>query len=133
MRHHGMAIGEISRRTGCNIQTIRYYEQIGLMPSPERRGRFRRYGTEDVRRLVFVRRARELGFALDEVRALLKLSETNDARACGEVREIGAAHLADIRKRIADLRGMERVLGSTIHQCDAGQQPSCPLIDALSR
>jgi len=108
-----MAIGEISRRTGCNIQTIRYYEQIGLMPSPERRGRFRRYGTEDVRRLVFVRRARELGFALDEVRALLKLSETNDTRACGEVREIGAAHLADIRKRIADLRGMERVLGST--------------------
>ena len=133
MRHHGMAIGEISRRTSCNIQTIRYYEQIGLMPSPERRGRFRRYGTGDVRRLVFVRRARGLGFALDEVRALLKLSETNDARACGEVREISAAHLEDIRRRIADLRGMARVLSSTIHQCAAGQQPSCPLIDALSR
>jgi len=128
-----IAIGEVSRRTGCNIETIRYYERIGLLPAPDRQGRFRRYGTADVRRLTFVRRARELGFTLDEVRALLMLSATDDQTACTEVRDISAAHLADVRARIADLRAMERVLTSAIRQCDEGKQPGCPLIDALSR
>jgi MerR family mercuric resistance operon transcriptional regulator len=114
-------------------ETIRYYERIGLLPSPDRRGRYRRYGPHDVKRLMFVRRARELGFTLEEVRALLNLSETDGTSTCNEVREISAAHLADVRRRIADLRAMERVLGSAIHQCDAGQQPGCPLIEALSR
>jgi MerR family transcriptional regulator, mercuric resistance operon regulatory protein len=85
------------------------------------------------KRLVFVRRARELGFTLSEVRALLQLSETDGMSACTEVREISAAHLADVRRRIADLRAMERVLSSAIRQCDAGQLPGCPLIEALSR
>jgi MerR family transcriptional regulator, mercuric resistance operon regulatory protein len=133
MKQGGVPIGDVSRRTGCSIETIRYYERIGLLPSPDRHGRYRRYGPSDVKRLVFVRRARELGFTLDEVRALLKLSETDGTSACNEVRKISAAHLADVRKRIADLRAMDRVLSSAIHQCDAGQQPGCPLIDALSR
>jgi MerR family mercuric resistance operon transcriptional regulator len=128
-----IAIGDLSQRTGCNIETIRYYERIGLLPPPDRNGRYRRYGTRDVKRLVFVRRARELGFTLDEVRALMELSGTDGTSACNEVREISAAHLADVRKRIADLRAMERVLSGAIRQCDAGQQPGCPLIDALSR
>src|SRR3546814_6810124 len=67
-------IGELSRRTGCNIETIRYYERVGLLPIPQRRGRYRSYAREDVARLGFVRRARELGFTLEEVRALLGLA-----------------------------------------------------------
>jgi MerR family transcriptional regulator, mercuric resistance operon regulatory protein len=132
MRHSGIAIGEMSRRTACNIETIRYYERIGLLPSPDRQGRYRRYDDEDVRRLTFVRRARELGFTLEEVRALLALSAT-DGGTCAEVRAISVTHLADVRARIADLRAMERVLASAIRQCDAGERPGCPLIEALSR
>jgi len=74
MKNGGIAIGELSRRTNCNIETVRYYERIGLLPTPARRGRYRLYGGEDVGRLAFVRRSRELGFTLDEVRALLGLA-----------------------------------------------------------
>ena len=133
MAQHGLPIGELSRRTGCNVETIRYYERIGLLPPPARNGRYRSFSAGDMARLVFVRRARELGFTLDEVGALLKLSAIDGGSACGEVREISAAHLADVRARIADLRAMERVLAAAIRQCDAGQQPGCPLIEALSR
>lgn len=133
MAQLGLPIGELSRRTGCNIETIRYYERVGLLPPPPRDGRYRRFAAGDVARLVFVRRARVLGFTLDEVRALLKLSAADNESACAEVREISIAHLVDVRARIADLRAMERVLAATICQCDTGRQPGCPLIDALSR
>jgi MerR family transcriptional regulator, mercuric resistance operon regulatory protein len=133
MRQDGIPIGELSRRTGCNIETIRYYERIGVLPPPRRNGRYRSFDAGDVARLVFVRRARELGFTLDEVRALLKLAAAGDRGTCAEVREISVAHLSDVRARIADLRAMERVLAAAVRQCDAGQQPGCPLIDALSR
>src|SRR5258708_37497083 len=129
MSHGGIPIGELSRRTTSNIETIRYYERIGLLPPPDRRGRYRRYGAADVRRLTFVRRARELGFTLDEVRALLKLSTADGRSACPEVREISAIHLADVRARIADLRAMERVLTTAIRQCDAGKQSGWPLVE----
>ena len=133
MARLGFPIGELSRHTGCNIETIRYYERIGILPPPARNGRYRSFGTDDVARLTFVRRARELGFTLDQVGALLKLAAVDGDSACAEVREISAAHLADVRARVADLRAMERVLATAIRQCDAGQQPGCPLIDALSR
>ena len=133
MRQNGIPIQDVSWRTGCNIETLRYYERIGLLPPPDRQGRYRRHDAGDGKWVVFVRRARELGFTLDEVRALLKLSATDGQGACAEVREISIAHLADVRARIADLRAMERVLSGAIRQCDAGQQPGCPLIDALSR
>ena len=126
-------IGKLSRLTGCNIETIRYYERIGLLPHPPRSaGRYRLYETEDVRRLAFVRRARELGFTLDEVRTLLALSEDHGDSTCGEVRQLAARHLADVRVKIADLRAMERVLTEAVRRCDAGQLPGCPLIDTLS-
>jgi DNA-binding transcriptional MerR regulator len=80
-----IASGELARRTGCNIDTFRYYERIGLLPVPGRKGRFRRYGKADVQLLTFVRRARELGFTLDEVRALLRLSARN-GDTCSDVR-----------------------------------------------
>ena len=126
-----MPIGEFSRRTGCAIETIRFYEKVGVLPQARRRGRYRHYAVGDVGRLIFVRRARELGFTLDEVRALLALSALGGS-ACGEVRTLAATHLADVRARIADLRSMEGTLALAVQQCDAGEQPTCPLIDVLS-
>ena len=129
-RSMAIRIGELARRTGCNIETIRYYERIGLVPHPPRSaGRYRLYETEDVRRLVFVRRARELGFSLDEIRALLALSSDG---TCIEVRELAARHLANVRVKIADLRAMDRALTEAVRRCDGGHLPGCPLIDTLS-
>ena len=126
-----MAIGEFSRRTGCAIETIRFYEKAGILPKPLRRGGYRCYEQADVGRLVFVRRARELGFTLDEVRALLRLAGDGVA-ACSEVRELAAAHLEDVRTRIADLGAMEHVLADAVRRCDAGADAACPLIETLS-
>ena len=129
----GIQIGELSRRTGCNIVTIRYYEQIALLPVPARSaGRYRVYDTADVRRLAFIRRARELGFTLDEVRTLLSLSADDGQDTCANVREVAERHLADIRAKIADLRAMEHVLADAVRHCAAGQVPGCPIIEALS-
>ncbi len=126
-------IGDLSHRTGCNIETIRYYERISLLPRPSRSAsRYRVYGSDDVRRLTFVRRARELGFSLDGVRALLALSADSGHETCVEVRQLAAGHLVDVRAKIADLRAMERVLADAVRRCDAGEAPGCPLIDALS-
>lgn len=125
-------IGELSRRTGCNIETIRYYERIGLLPAPARSaGRYRVYQTKDVRRLAFIRRARELGFTLDAVRALLALSDDGCA-ACPEARQLAAGHLAEVRAKIAGLRAMERILADAVRRCAAGELPGYPIIDALS-
>ncbi len=131
MGNSGIAIGELSRRTSCNIETIRYYERIGLLPIPARRGSYRHYGAEDVGRLAFVRRARELGFTLDEVRALLRLAAGNGG-ACAEAREIAATHLAAVRAKLVDLRAMEQVLAGAVRRCDAGETPECPLIGVLA-
>jgi MerR family transcriptional regulator, mercuric resistance operon regulatory protein len=103
-----------------------------LLPAPPRRGRYRSYGQEDVGRLGFLRRAREPGFTLNEVRALLGLAAGGPA-SCTEARAIAAAHLQQVRARISDLRRMERVLAETVRACDAGDDVTCPLIAALSR
>jgi len=123
----------LSRRTGCNIETIRYYERISLLPAPARSaGHYRVYDTADVRRLAFIRRARELGFTLDQVRALLALSANHGQGACAEVRDLAARHLAEVRAKITDLRAMERLLADAVRRCTAGELPGCPIIDALS-
>jgi MerR family mercuric resistance operon transcriptional regulator len=127
-----IAIGELSRQTQCNIETIRYYERIGLLPRPRRKGNFRRYDDDDVSRVKFIRRARQLGFTLDEVRSLLLLSAAGGERVRAKVRSIAAAHVADIRNKIADLQGMERVLADAICECEAAKLPKCPLIEVLS-
>ena len=129
-----IAVGELSRRTGCNIETIRYYERIGLLPKPRREqgSRFRRYGRDDVAQLRFIRRARQLGFTLDEVRALLRLARGDGEHVRAEARGIAAEHVAGIRAKIADLQAMERVLIEAICECDGGQRPRCPLIEVLS-
>src|SRR6516164_8347493 len=101
-RHAEIAIGELSRQTNCNIETIRYYERIGLLPEPRRPGgRFRRYDADDIARLRFLRRARQLGFALDEVRALMQLADTDGDDVRAEARSLAAEHVAEIRAKIA--------------------------------
>jgi len=126
-----LAIGTLSKRTGCNIETIRYYERVGLLPAPARSsGGYRLYGTEHLKRLAFVRRARALGFSIDEVRTLLRLADERK-RPCAEVRVVAETHLKDVHAKIADLRRMERVLKTTVAQCAVGRSADCPLIEAL--
>ena len=127
-----MPIGELSRRSGGNIETIRYYERIGLLPQPARAGRYRRYGLADMRRLIFIRRARALGFTLDEVRALLRLAEAGDETTCAGVQELATRHLTQVKGKIADLQQLERTLTETVGRCDTSQVRGCPLIDILS-
>lgn len=126
-------IGELSRRTGVNIETIRYYERIGISPAPPRTVSGRRvYGPVESRTLSFIRRARELGFTLGEIRTMLALSAENGRGTCGEVREVAARHLGDIRSKISDLRAMEQVLAETVARCEVGELPGCPVIETLS-
>jgi MerR family mercuric resistance operon transcriptional regulator len=130
-RTEGLTIGTLSRLTGVNIETIRYYEKVKVLPKPARTGSGRRvYGPMERRLLSFVRRSRELGFSLDEVRALLRLGGPEKA-SCREVREIAAHHLEDIRARIGDLRKLERLLAKTVAQCTGSATPDCPVLDIL--
>ena len=124
-------IGELSRLTGVNIETIRYYEKIKMLRTPPRtEGGRRVYGPTETRVLAFIRRARELGFRLDDIRALLALGAPATA-SCADVREIAAHHLDDIRSKIADLRKLERLLAKTIAQCSDNRVPHCPVVDIL--
>ncbi|AUW60527.1 transcriptional regulator (plasmid) [Sphingobium sp. SCG-1] len=123
-------IGELSHRTGCNIETIRYYERIGVLPVPHRRGRYRTYGASDVRRLSFVRRARELGFPIDAVRVLLAIAD-GGAPSCEQASDLASAHLKEVRVKIADLRRMEQLLSKTVDACQSGDNVSCPLLETL--
>jgi MerR family mercuric resistance operon transcriptional regulator len=127
----GLSIGSLSQRSGVNIETIRYYEKIGVMPKPERSaGGYRTYGPEHVKRLHFVRRGRELGFALDELRGLLRLVDGH-AYTCAQVHALTIEHLKDIRQKIADLKKLERVMLDMAAGCSRDQIPECPVIDAL--
>lgn len=131
-RADGLLIGALSKQTGCHIETIRYYEKAGLLPVPARSpAGYRRYGSAHVRRLTFVRRARALGFSIEEVRRLLKLADES-SRPCPEARMVAGAHLKDVRARIAGLRAMERVLRKTVARCASGRNPECPLLESLS-
>lgn len=126
-----LSIGGLSAKAAVNLETVRYYEKIGLLPSPPRsEGGHRLYGDEHVKRLTFVRRARELGFTLEEVRALLRLADERQT-SCAKVRVLAADHLRDVRAKIADLRRMERVLSDTVDRCAEGTRPECPLLEIL--
>ncbi|NIR31128.1 MAG: helix-turn-helix domain-containing protein [Gammaproteobacteria bacterium] len=126
------SIGALSGRSGVNVETIRYYERIGLLPDPPRtEGGHRLYGLEHVKRLAFIRRSRELGFSIEEIRALLDLVDSG-AYTCGEVKSMTDRHLESVRSKIADLRKLERTLAGISSQCEGGEVPECPVIDALS-
>ncbi len=127
----GLSRGELARRTGCNIETIRYYERIGLLPPPPRTaGGHRVYGRALLKRLNFIRRSRELGFRLEEIRGLLALVDRGDY-TCAEVREITAEHLERVRARIADLAKIEAALSDMVAQCEGDVVPECPVVDVL--
>jgi len=130
-RADGMTIGKLAGLTGVKIETIRYYEKIKVLPLPSRAANGRRiYGATERRILAFVRRARELGFSLDEVRALLRLGGLERA-SCREVRKIAAHHLGDIRAKITDLRKLERLLATTVARCTGTSAPECPVLNIL--
>jgi MerR family mercuric resistance operon transcriptional regulator len=132
MSERHLAIGRLAKRAGVNIETIRYYERVDLMrPPPRTAGGYRIYGEDDVTRLRFIRRARELGFTLDEVRALLRLAEDRE-HSCAEARELASTQLSDVQAKLADLARMERVLAEMIARCADGRLPECPILEALS-
>jgi MerR family mercuric resistance operon transcriptional regulator len=126
-----MTIGPLSRFTGCNIETIRYYERIHLLSAPPRsEGNHRVYSEDHVKRLFFIRRCRELGFTLEEVRELLRLVD-GGTYTCAEVRGLTLDHADVVHRKIADLRKLERVLRDMAARCDSGNVPECPIIDVL--
>ena len=123
--------GRLAKKTGVNIETIRYYEKIELMPEPIRAGNgYRVYDETGLKRLSFIRRCRELGFSLDKVRGLLGLVDGGDY-TCADVRDLSIVHLDDVRQKIRDLRKMERTLKEMVSQCDGGLVPECPIVDRL--
>ncbi len=127
----GISIGELARLTGVHIETIRYFEKVGLLDKPDRtQGGHRVYANEHVRRLSFIKRARELGFSPSEVRAILSLGGPEDA-CCDEVREIAIHHLEQVRSKMADLARLEHLLASTVERCSGGHVPECAVIDML--
>src|SRR5437870_7178629 len=130
-RAEGLTIGKLSQLTGVNIETIRYYEKIKVLAAPSRTESGRRvYGPTETRILAFVRRSRELGFSLDEVRALLRLGGPEKA-SCREVRAIATRHLEDIRAKLVDLQKLERLLAKTVVRCSGRTAPDCPVLDIL--
>lgn len=123
--------GKVAELTGCNLETIRYYEQIGLMPPPPRSGGGHRlYDEVLVRRLSFVRRSRELGLSLAEIRGLLELID-GGTYTCAEVKEMTEAHLQNVRSKIADLQVLEKTLKEMVSKCIGDEIPECPIVDAL--
>ena len=123
--------GELAKRAGCHLETVRYYEKIGLLPPPARsEGGHRLYKIDDQRRLRFILRGRELGFSIDELRSLLSLVDSK-AYTCGEIHDLTISHLGSVRQKIADLKRLERTLAQISNECSGGAIPECPVIDAL--
>ena len=114
-----------------NIETIRYYERIKMLPAPPRTASGRRvYGPAEKRILAFIRRSRELGFTLEEIRALLDLGGPERA-SCADVHKIASAHLAKVRSKLSDLAKLEAFLSETVARCADGAAPDCPVLDIL--
>ncbi|WP_414901367.1 MerR family transcriptional regulator [Sphingomonas flavalba] len=126
-----LTIGRLATLTGTSNETIRYYETIGLLAAPPRTaGNYRAYDQRHVARLSFIRRARALGFTLDQVRTLLALSDDR-ARPCGEVDDMTREQLAMVDHKIADLKALRRELSGLLAQCHAGTIAECGIIEAL--
>ena len=126
-----MKISDAAAASGCHLETIRYYERVGLLPEPERtRNRYRQYIDADVERLRFITRGRDLGFSLEEIRSLLRLAENPDL-SCGEVDQLARKHLGDIQARIADLQRMASELARTIGACHGDERGTCTILESL--
>jgi len=124
-------IGEIAKRVGLGNETIRYYEQAGILPSAERaENGYRLYSDDHLKCLRFIKRSRELGFSLEKVRSLLSLSNKADM-TCKSVKAITESHLEEVRRNIADLQAMEKYLTEMVHPCSGDNSKSCPILDVL--
>jgi MerR family mercuric resistance operon transcriptional regulator len=131
MSTRSLTIGRLAKSAGANLETVRYYERIGLMPAPPRTdGGHRSYLFEHLQRLRFIRRSRELGFGLDAIRRLIALSEPG-VQACCEVRDMAREHVASIDARIADLQRLRGVLQKAAADCRNPETSRCPVIEAL--
>lgn len=127
----GYPIGAMSRETGVNIETIRYYERIEIMPQPDRTpGGNRQYTHAHLQRLAFIKRSRELGFSIEEIRAMLKMVD-QDGVSCGEVHAMTMEHLSSVKEKIRHLKKLERALTGMAAKCAKGDVPECPIIETL--
>ena len=128
-----LPIGALAKHTGLTVEGIRFYEKAGVLRAPARTaGQHRLYSRADLRRLNFIRRARLLGFTLDEVRALLSFADNVGAHSCADAHQLAAKHLDDVKSKIADLKKMEKALRGMVSSCAEGTLPECPLIETLS-
>ncbi|MCG7507302.1 Cu(I)-responsive transcriptional regulator [Mesorhizobium retamae] len=126
-----MNIGDAARRSGLPAKTIRYYEEIGLI-SPERcDNSYRDYSSDDVHRLAFLKRARNLGFSIDDCRQLMALYQDRE-RASQDVRAIASAHVAAIEEKVRELQSMRATLNKLIHACHGDKRPDCPILEEMA-
>jgi len=129
---NALTIGKLAAATGTKVETVRYYERAGLIDPPARTdGNYRSYRSEDLERLRFIRRTRDLGFSLDEVRALLDLAAQRD-RDCGTVDKLATHHLEEIDRKIADLTALRRELAGVIASCAGGIMAECRILEAFA-
>ncbi len=127
-----MQIGDASRATGVSAKMIRHYESIGLIPAADRRdSNYRDYGHHDIHRLGFIRRARDLGFSIDEIRDLLRLWGDSH-RESAEVKALANRHISDLDRKIALLGEMRSTLATLAEACDGDHRPDCPIIEGLA-
>lgn len=124
--------GDVARRFGCNIETVRHYEKIGLLNAPDRtESGHRLYSADDEARLAFILRGRQLGFSIEELRGLLRLGES-EADTCGEANALTQRHLVDVRAKLRDLARLEKTLVEISARCEqGGAGPGCPILEAL--
>ncbi|HSD53884.1 MAG TPA: MerR family transcriptional regulator [Burkholderiales bacterium] len=128
----GYTIGELARATGVHLETIRYYQRVGLLPVPPRAdGAARRYGPEAVERLLLIRSARRLTFSLAEIAGLVAVAE--DQKGCADARAIAAGRLAAVEREVGELQVIVRELGRLVRECDSAGGSSCPILRHLSR
>ena len=126
-----MNIGEAALRSGLPAKTIRYYEEIGLVDPDRSANGYRDYGDDDVHRLAFLRRARNLGFSIDDCRTLMALYRDRH-RASHDVRAVAVSHIETIEAKIAELESMRRTLDRLIHACHGDNRPDCPILDDIA-
>ncbi len=127
-----LTIGEVASESGVPAKTIRYYEQISLMPEPQRAANgYRLYARATVERLRFIKRARDLGFPISDVSELLSLDD-NPNRSAGDVRKLAQAHMAAIDAKLHELTQLRHTLSSLVDRCHGGDRPDCPILDDLT-
>lgn len=127
-----LTIGKLAKATGTKPETIRWYEKVGLIARPARtEGNYRTYASDDLTRLSFIRRARGLGFSLDQVRALLDIAAQH-GRDCGTVDVIATEHLAEVDRKLAELTALRRELARVISTCEGGKIADCRILEALA-